>query len=48
MELGYAEAFFNYGCYYKTGEYGMPQDYEKANELWLHSNQKKRILCRIM
>lgn len=39
MELGYAEAFFNYGCYYKTGEYGKPQDYEKANELWLKAGE---------
>ena len=28
-------ATFNLGCRYRDGEYGLPQDLEKAAKLWL-------------
>ena len=27
------------GCYYHDGEMGLPQDYEKAMELWLRAGE---------
>ena len=32
-DVGDVEAFFNLGCYYTNGMYGLPQDYPKALEL---------------
>ena len=37
MESGNAHAFNNLGGYYARGVKGMPQDYEKANELRLRA-----------
>jgi len=34
LDAGDAEAIHNRGCYYHKGMYSLPQDYEKALELW--------------
>ena len=34
VEMDDAKAIFNYGCYYYDGLCGLPQNYEKAFELW--------------
>lgn len=34
VEVGDAIAMFSLGCYYNSGECGLPQDYDKALELW--------------
>ena len=34
MKVGDAEAIYDLGCYYFDGEFGLPQDYAKALELW--------------
>ena len=39
MERGSADAFFALGGIYDKGVYGMPQDYAKANELFLKSGE---------
>jgi len=33
-EDGDAEAIYNLGCYHNQGDYGFPQDYDKALECW--------------
>ena len=33
-EMDDANGFFNLGCCYRHGEYGVPQDWDKALELW--------------
>ena len=39
MDKGNAEAYYFLGCNYVQGEYGMPQDSNKANELWLKAGE---------
>ena len=39
MEFDDAEAIYNYGCYYYDGLCGLPQNYEKAFELWHRSGE---------
>ena len=34
VEVGDAHAMFNLGCNYRKGDFGLPQDYEKALEFW--------------
>ena len=34
VEMGDAQAIHNLGCHYDDGTYGMPQDMDKALELW--------------
>ena len=34
VEIGDAEAIYGLGCWYYDGMYGMPQDHNKALELW--------------
>ena len=51
VELGDAEAIFTLGNYYREGEYGFPQDYTKAFELFVqagdlgHSNAYCCVGC---
>ena len=35
MEASNAHAFYNFAGYYADGDMGMPQDFAKANELYL-------------
>jgi len=37
VEVDDAEAIRNLGCYYRDGEYGFPQDYDKALELFVRA-----------
>ena len=37
VEVGDAHAIFNLGCYYRGGEYGFPQDHDKAFELFVRA-----------
>ena len=37
VELGDAEAIFTLGCYHHHGDYGLPQDYAKAFELFVRA-----------
>jgi TPR repeat protein len=39
VEAGDAEAIFGLGCYYLTGEFGLPQDHGKALELWQQAGE---------
>ena len=39
VEMDDAKAIFNYGCYYYDGLCGLPQNYEKAFELWHRSGE---------
>jgi len=39
MENGNAEAYSSIGSCYDTGECGLPQDYQKANELYLKAGE---------
>ena len=39
MEKGNAMAYYQFGNYYSQGIYGMPQDWAKANELWLKAGE---------
>ena len=39
MEAGDPIAVYNLGIYYREGEYGFPQDYDKALELWHRSTE---------
>ena len=39
VELDDAEAIRNLGCYYREGEYGFPQDYDKAFELFVRAGE---------
>ena len=39
MEVGDAHAIYNLGVCYTKGIYGLPQDYEKAIELWLRAGE---------
>jgi len=39
MRNGNAKAFDMYAGWYDLGEMGMPQDYQKANELWLKAGE---------
>ena len=42
MEAGNAHAFYNLAGCYAAGDKGMPQDFEKANELWLRAGELGR------
>ena len=37
MDANNAYAFYNLGGFYEHGIRGMPQDWSKANELWLRA-----------
>ena len=39
VEANDASAIYNLGCNYYDGKYGMPQDYGKANKLWLRAGE---------
>ena len=39
VEVGDAEAIFMLGCYYRDGEYGFPQDDDKALELFVRAGE---------
>ena len=39
MEKGNAGAFYELAEYYDSGDYGLQQDWEKANELWLKAGE---------
>ena len=39
MEVNDANAIYILGCHYLSGERGLPQDYEKAMELWLRAGE---------
>jgi len=39
MDKGDGEAFNTLGLAYNRGEYGLAQDYRKANELWLKAGE---------
>ena len=39
VEAGDIEAIYNMGCYYNQGDYGFPQDYDKALELWQRAGE---------
>ena len=39
MDKGNAVAIFHYGLYYSRGEHGLPQNWAKANELWLKAGE---------
>jgi len=39
MDKGDGEAFNIVGLAYQRGEYGLPQDHQKANELWLKAGE---------
>ena len=51
VEVGDAEAIFTLGCFYHHGEFGFPQDYNKALELFVragdlgHSDAYSNIGC---
>ena len=38
-EIDDAEAIYSLGCLYKRGDMGLPQDYDRAMELWLRSGE---------
>ena len=37
--VGDAIAIYNLGCFYSDGSKGLPQDYDKAMELWLQAGE---------
>ena len=39
MDKGITEAYYFLGCQYAQGEYGLPQDHQKANELYLKGGE---------
>ena len=39
MDKGITEAYYFLGCQYTQGEYGLPQDHQKANELYLKGGE---------
>ena len=39
VELGNAWATFSLGCYYRRGDNGLPQDYDKAFELFVRAEE---------
>ena len=39
VEVNDANAIYILGCHYLSGERGLPQDYEKAMELWLRAEE---------
>ena len=39
IEAGDAEAISNTGCHYYDGSKGLPQDYDKAMELWRQAGE---------
>lgn len=45
IEAKDVEAFFQLGCMYKNGEFGLPQSLDKAMELWLQGVELGSIKC---
>ena len=49
VEVGDAIAIHNLGCYYDEGRYGLPQDRDKALELWHRAAERDygKAYCNI-
>ena len=46
VETGDSRAMFNLGCSYRDGEDGLPQDYDKAFELFVRAGELGSAECR--